>query len=167
MSKKSSLPSAGLTLVMCLLGAPVAFGQQGSGLVAAQAPSADAAASQVVQFVRTADRLCDPARMSGRDYPECLRKAQEESERQLLALMSSIHGVVDKAPGTQGAQRARWKRALDDAQALWVRFRNAECQEVSPFEATNKNRLSEEQRACILEHNARRAEELRRRYPGA
>lgn len=162
MSKKSSVPPAGLALAICLLGAPVAHAQQAQGVAAVQAPAAPA-----TPVVRIADRLCDPVRMGGRDYPECLRKAQEDSERQMMTLMSAIHGIVDKAPGTQSAQRTRWKRSLDDAQALWVRFRNAECQEVSPFEAANKSRLSEEQRACILEHNARRVEDLRRRYPGA
>jgi uncharacterized protein YecT (DUF1311 family) len=114
---------------------------------------------------RVADGLCDGRRMAPRDYTECLRKAQEDSDRAMRDRIAAIVGTIDKTPNMQAQQRNRWKKALDDSQALWVRFRNGECQEMTPFETTNKTRIAEEQRICILEYNQRRMGELKQRYP--
>jgi uncharacterized protein YecT (DUF1311 family) len=116
---------------------------------------------------RVADTLCDARKLSPRDYTECLRKAQEESDRLMRDRILAIAASIDKAPGLAKPQIARWKKALDDSQALWVRFRNGECQEMTPFETANKNRMAEEQRVCILDHNQRRMGALLQRYPGA
>jgi uncharacterized protein YecT (DUF1311 family) len=127
--------------------------------------AAQPAFAQVQAGVRASTTSCDGNRLVGRDYSECLRKAQEESEKAMSAAMAAAAAAVDKAPNTPAPQRQRWKRSLEDVQALWVRFRNAECQDVAPFETTNKARVFEERNACIIDHNVRRTEDLRRRYP--
>jgi uncharacterized protein YecT (DUF1311 family) len=115
---------------------------------------------------RIGDMLCDGRKLPPRDYTECLRKAQEESDRTMRDRIVAIAAVIDRTPALQPQQKARWKKALDDSQGLWMRFRNGECQELTPFESANKTRLAEEQRVCILEHNNRRMAELQQRYPG-
>lgn len=116
---------------------------------------------------RIADQLCNARSLAPRDLGECLRKAQEESDRGLTDRIQAIHRVIDARTDAAPPQKLRWKRAVDESQTMWIRFRNNECQELVPFETNNKNRLAEEQRACILEHNARRADELVRRYPAS
>jgi uncharacterized protein YecT (DUF1311 family) len=116
-------------------------------------------------FERVGDSLCDVRKLSPRDYTECLRKAQEDSDRGLRERIGAIGNIIDKTTGLQGTQKTRWKKALDDNQGLWVRFRNAECQEMVTFESGNKARIAEEQRICILDYNQRRMMEFKQRYP--
>jgi uncharacterized protein YecT (DUF1311 family) len=116
---------------------------------------------------RLMDQQCDVRRLQPRELGECLRKAQEDSDRAMRDRLQAIAGIIDQAKDAVPPQKLRWKRALDEAQTMWLRFRNAECQELTPFESANKNRLAEEQRICLIEHNARRMEELARRYPTA
>jgi uncharacterized protein YecT (DUF1311 family) len=123
--------------------------------------------SQAQEALRVADLLCDARKLSPRDYTECLRKAQEDSDRLMRDRISAITATIEQTPGLAKPQILRWKKALDDSQTLWVRFRNGECQEMTPFETTNKNRMAEEQRVCILDHNQRRMGALQQRYPGA
>lgn len=111
------------------------------------------------------DAACAGRNLGPREFGDCMRKAQEESDRSLVERIQAIHRLIDARTDATPPQKQRWKRALDESQAMWTRFRNNECQELVPFEAVNKNRLAEEQRACILGHNANRAEELLRRYP--
>ena len=121
--------------------------------------------AQAQSFERVGDSLCDGRKLSPRDYTECLRKAQENSDRDLRERISAIGTIIDKTTGLQGTQKTRWKKALDDNQGLWVRFRNAECQEMTVFESGNKTRIAEEQRICILDYNQRRMSEFKQRYP--
>jgi uncharacterized protein YecT (DUF1311 family) len=121
--------------------------------------------AQAQSFERIGDGLCDARKLSPRDYTECLRKAQEDSDRTLRERIGAIGGIIDKTAGLPATQKARWKKALDDNQGLWVRFRNAECQEMTTFESSNKLRIAEEQRICILDYNQRRMTEFKQRYP--
>jgi uncharacterized protein YecT (DUF1311 family) len=121
--------------------------------------------AQAQSFERIGDSLCDVRKLSPRDYTECLRKAQEDSDRGLRERIGAIGGIIDKTAGLPATQKARWKKALDDNQGLWVRFRNAECQEMTTFESSNKLRIAEEQRICILDYNQRRMTEFKQRYP--
>jgi hypothetical protein len=69
-------------------------------------------------------------------------------------------------------QRARWRNSLADSQGLWLRWRNAECQEVAPFEgqATSTNALKNRVAAfdaklvCTIRANTARAADLSARY---
>ena len=122
-------------------------------------------AAQAQSMERIGDGLCDVRKLSPKDYTDCLRKAQENSDRDLRERITAIGTIIDKTSGLQGTQKTRWKKALDDNQGLWVRFRNAECQEMTVFESGNKTRIAEEQRICILDYNQRRMTEFKQRYP--
>jgi uncharacterized protein YecT (DUF1311 family) len=117
------------------------------------------------QTPRIADSLCDVKKLQPRDHQECLRKAQEDSDRKMRERIAAIAGVIDKTPNLPAQQKTRWRKALEDSQGQWVRFRNAECQDLTTFETQNKQRIAEEQRACILDYNERRIGVLEQRYP--
>lgn len=76
---------------------------------------------------------CDPA-LPAVARGECLKARVDASERALAAERARIDAAIEAAPGLFPPQRVRWRRALDDTQGMWVRLRNAECQEVAPFE---------------------------------
>jgi uncharacterized protein YecT (DUF1311 family) len=107
---------------------------------------------------------CD-VRAQPRDYVECVRKAQEESDRLLRDHLQAILSGIDGTANLPAPQKARWKKAVDDSHAMWMRFRNGECQELTMFETANKTRIAEEQRLCLISHNQRRMDEWRKRYP--
>jgi uncharacterized protein YecT (DUF1311 family) len=107
---------------------------------------------------------CD-ARGQPRDYVECVRKAQEESDRIMREHLQAILAGVDATANLPAPQKTRWKKAIDDSQAMWLRFRNGECQDLTMFETANKTRIAEEQRLCLISHNQRRMDDWRKRYP--
>jgi uncharacterized protein YecT (DUF1311 family) len=117
------------------------------------------------QTPRIGDTLCDAKKLQPRDHQECLRKAQEDSDRKMRERIAAIAAVIDKTPNLPAQQKTRWRKALEDSQGQWVRFRNAECQDLTTFETQNKQRIAEEQRACILDYNERRISVLEQRYP--
>jgi uncharacterized protein YecT (DUF1311 family) len=119
------------------------------------------------QMQRIGDTLCDVKKLQPREHQECLRKAQDDSDRKLRERIVSIVGVIDKTPNLPTQQKTRWRKALEDSQGQWVRFRNAECQDLTTFETQNKQRIAEEQRTCILDYNERRMGVLQQRYPAA
>ena len=73
------------------------------------------------------------------------------------------------------AQRARWRNSLAESQDIWLRLRNAECQNVAPFEgqaastSVVRNRMAafEAKLACSVRMNESRAADLSTRYPRA
>jgi uncharacterized protein YecT (DUF1311 family) len=107
---------------------------------------------------------CD-VRAQPRDYVECVRKAQEESDRLVRNHLQAILTGIDGTGNLPATQKARWKKAVDDSHAMWLRYRNGECQELTMFETANKSRIAEEQRLCLISHNQRRMDEWRKRYP--
>jgi uncharacterized protein YecT (DUF1311 family) len=107
---------------------------------------------------------CD-VRSQPREYVECVRKAQEESDRIMRDHLQAILAGVDSSSNLPAPQKARWKKAIDDSHTLWMRFRNGECQDLTMFETPNKARIAEEQRLCLISHNQRRMDEWRKRYP--
>jgi uncharacterized protein YecT (DUF1311 family) len=119
------------------------------------------------QMQRIGDTLCDVKKLQPREHQECLRKAQDDSDRKLRERIVYIVGVIDKTPNLPTQQKTRWRKALEDSQGQWVRFRNAECQDLTTFETQNKQRIAEEQRTCILDYNERRMGVLQQRYPAA
>jgi hypothetical protein len=70
------------------------------------------------------------------------------------------------------AQKGRWKSSLEEAQVLFVRFRNHECQAVAPFEGSKPPPLPgggrigtfEERLLCLIDKNMTRIRELEARY---
>jgi uncharacterized protein YecT (DUF1311 family) len=126
-----------------------------------------AAPSAQAQMQRIGDTLCDIKKLQPREHQECLRKAQDDSDRKMRERIVAISGVIDKTPNVQSQQKVRWRKALEDSQGQWIRFRNAECQDLTTFETQSKQRIAEEQRTCILDYNDRRMGVLKQRYPAA
>ena len=108
---------------------------------------------------------CDTKKLGGKDLADCLRATSDKSERDMSALLEGVDRSIDGRAGLQSGQKARWKRSLNDAHALWLRYRDAECQDVSPFEAGINKIGGDTRLTCIIDLNERRMTELRSRYP--
>jgi uncharacterized protein YecT (DUF1311 family) len=124
--------------------------------------SVNAAAQQQ----RPSHALCDANKLSGRPYFLCLEKAMFASNRELEALVERILGFIEMRADLAPAQKGRWKSSLEEAQVLFVRFRNQECQAVAPFEGTKTGRIGsfEERLLCLIDKNVTRTRELEVRY---
>ncbi len=107
---------------------------------------------------------CDPARIGARELADCLRTVSEKSEREMTAALDAALKAIDAKPKMLATRRTRWKRFLNDSQAQWVNWRDEECQDLAPLEAPAADG-GDPRLACIIAHNARRAEDLRARYP--
>lgn len=109
-------------------------------------------------------RACPPDEVSPRDYNRCLFDAFQASERALEAEMANAMAVIDQRADLAPPQRARWKNLLDEAQSRFLLFRNFDCQGVAPFEGTRGIGNFVQRSLCLIETNAHRVSELRRRY---
>jgi uncharacterized protein YecT (DUF1311 family) len=116
--------------------------------------------------------LCDATKLTGRPYALCLEKAMRDTNSELEALVERILGFIDMRADLVAAQKGRWKSSLEEAQILFVRFRNQECQAVAPFEGTKPpqgpggGRIAffEERLLCLIDKNVARTRELEVRY---
>ena len=121
---------------------------------------------------------CDPAALHGPDLTTCLTEAAKTSDAALASALEAALASIHTRQGVFDAQRARWRNSLVDSQGLWLRWRNAESQEVAPFEgqaaptnaaSTNalKNRVAafDAKLGCTIRANQARAAELVARYP--
>ncbi len=120
----------------------------------------------VAQTVRPSREICDSTKLTGRPYFICLEKAMFDSNRELEALVERILGFIDMRADLAPAQKGRWKNSLEEAQILFVRFRNQECQAVAPFEGTKTGRIGsfDERLTCLIDKNVTRMRELEVRY---
>ena len=75
----------------------------------------------------------------------------------------SAQKAIDAKPKMLATRKARWKRFLNDSQAQWSTWRDEECQDLAPLEADAGG--GDPRLACIIDHNARRAADLKARYP--
>ncbi|MBY0532967.1 MAG: DUF1311 domain-containing protein [Xanthobacteraceae bacterium] len=127
----------------------------------------------VAQQPRPSREICDKV-LAGRPYVLCLEKAMFDSNRELEALVQRILGFIDMRDDLAPPQKGRWKSSLEEAQVLFVRFRNHECQTVAPFESSRPpqapggGRLAigsfEERLLCLIDKNVTRMRELEVRY---
>ena len=108
---------------------------------------------------------CDTRKLGAKDLADCLRLASDKSERDLAAAFEAVSKAIDGRAGLQGGQKARWKRSLNDAQALWLRYRDADCQDVAPFEQGIGKTGGDTRLTCIIDQNDRRISEIKARYP--
>jgi uncharacterized protein YecT (DUF1311 family) len=124
------------------------------------------AASAFAQSSRPSRELCDAAKLSGRPYILCLEKGMFDTNRELETLVERILGFIEMRPDLAPAQKTRWKNSLEEAQVLFVRFRNQECQAVAPFEGTKTGRIGsfDERLLCLIDKNVTRIRELEARY---
>ncbi len=106
---------------------------------------------------------CDPQRIGARDLADCLRTASDKSEKDLSAALESAQKSIDGKPKILATRKSRWKRFLADSQAQWASFRDQECQDLAPLEA--QSTVGDPRLACLIDHNAKRAADLKARYP--
>lgn len=106
---------------------------------------------------------CDPQRIGARDLADCLRTASDKSDKDLAAALEAAQKGIDAKPRILATRKARWKRFLADTQSQWASFRDQECQDLAPLEA--QSTLGDPRVACLIDHNSKRAADLRARYP--
>ncbi len=118
------------------------------------------------QSPRPSREICDPKTLAGRPYFVCLEKAMFETNREMEALVARIQELIDTRGDLAPPQKGRWKSSLEEAQILFVRFRNQECQAVAPFEGTKTGRIGsfDERLTCLIDKNVTRIRELETRY---
>lgn len=126
------------------------------------------------QTKRPSHEVCDANTLSGRPYILCLEKAMRDSNSGLEALVERIQGFIEMRSDLATAQKSRWKSSLEEAQILFVRFRNHECQSVAPFESSKPpppaggGRIPigsfEKRLLCLIDKNVARTRELEARY---
>jgi uncharacterized protein YecT (DUF1311 family) len=116
---------------------------------------------------------CDMRALKGPALTQCLTAAEKASSDRLEAALGAAIKSIAVREGVFDAQRERWKNSLTNSEELWLRFRNAECQDVAPFEGQAGNtsvlqtRLAtfDAKLACIAALNEERAADLSGRYP--
>jgi uncharacterized protein YecT (DUF1311 family) len=113
--------------------------------------------------VKASTEACDPARIGARELADCLRTASDKSEQEVSAALDAALKSIDAKPKMLATRKARWKRFLNDSQAQWVNWRDEECQDLAPLEATGGD--SDPRLSCLIERNTRRAADLKARYP--
>ena len=126
----------------------------------------------LAQQPRPSLAICDASKLSGRPYALCLEKAMRDSNNELEALVGRILNFIEMRADLAPPQKGRWKSSLEEAQVLFVRFRNQECQAVAPFESTRPpqgpggGRIGsfEERLLCLIDKNVTRTKELEARY---
>jgi len=115
--------------------------------------------------LRPSQIACDAKKIGARELAECLRANADRADKDLAAAIDAAIKTLEARPGLLAAQRARWKRSLNESQALWIGWRDSECQDVAPFEAGMAAKGGDPRLACIIDHNAQRMAEIRERYP--
>ena len=138
------------TLVLAVALALLSFG-----------PAAPAAA----EAARPSQLACDAKTIGARDLAECLRGAADRADRELAATVDGAMKSIDARQGVLSSQKARWRRSLGEAQALWVGWRDEECQDVAPFEAGMAAKGGDPRLSCIIDYDAERVASLKARYP--
>ena len=125
-------------------------------LAAAPARADDLKPSQVA---------CDARKIGARELADCLRSASDRADRDLAAAVEAALKNIEARPGVLNAQKARWKRSLNEAEDQWVSWRDVECQDVAPFEAGMSAKGGDPRLSCIIDRDAERVADLKARYP--
>jgi uncharacterized protein YecT (DUF1311 family) len=114
---------------------------------------------------RPSQLACDATKIGARDLAQCLRAGADHADAQLAATVDAAVKSIDSRQGLLSSQKARWRRSLNDAQAQWVSWRDAECQDVAPFEAGMTAKGGDPRLSCIIDYDAARIASLKARYP--
>jgi uncharacterized protein YecT (DUF1311 family) len=137
--------------------------------------SALVALAAAAAFPGCASAACDPTALAGPSLTQCLAAEEKASSDKVQAAYKAAVASIATRPGVFDAQRARWRNSLAESHDLWLRLRNAECQNVAPFEgqaastSVVRNRMAafEAKLACAIRMNDMRAADLSSRYPPA
>lgn len=114
---------------------------------------------------RPSQAACDSRKIGAKDLADCLRAAADRSDKELAGALAAAVKDIEARPGLLSAQKNRWKRSLNDSQSLWLNWRDADCQDVAPFEAGMSAKGGDPRLGCIIDHDAQRIDELKSRYP--
>ena len=134
-------------------------------LIVSVAAALLAAPAAIADTLRPSQAACDSKKIGARELADCLRLAAERSDKELAATIDSAVKTLEARQGLLSAQKARWKRSLNESQAQWIGWRDTECQDVAPFEAGLGAKGADPRLACIIDHNSQRSEEIKARYP--
>ncbi len=134
-------------------------------LAAAFALLGTAAVASAAAAPRPSQTACDTAKLGARDLAECLRAAADKSDRGLQAAVEAALKSIDLRQGLLSSQKTRWRRSLNEAQALWVSWRESECQDVAPFEGGMTAKGGDPRLGCIIDNDSARIASLKERYP--
>ena len=115
--------------------------------------------------LRPSQAACDSKKIGARELAECLRSNADRSDKELSQTVDAAIKSIDGRQGLLSAQKARWRRSLNDAQSLWIGWRDAECQDVAPFEAGMGAKGGDPRLACIIDRDSARIADLKARYP--
>jgi uncharacterized protein YecT (DUF1311 family) len=114
---------------------------------------------------RPSQLACDASKIGARDLADCLRTNSDRAERDLALEADAAVKSIETRAGLVNAQKSRWKRSLNDAEAQWLSWRDTECQDVAPFEAGMNAKGGDPRLACIIDRDADRLADLKARYP--
>jgi uncharacterized protein YecT (DUF1311 family) len=114
---------------------------------------------------RPSQTACNATKIGARELAECLRTTADRSDKDLGAAVDAAMKSIDARQGLLSSQKARWRRALSDAEAQWVAWRDSECQDVAPFESSLDAKSGDPRLRCIIDYDAERVSSLRARYP--
>lgn len=123
------------------------------------------ATAAMAQDLRPSQMQCDTKKIGARELADCLRAAADRSEKELASAVEAAVKSIDGRVGMLSAQKARWKRSLNESEAQWIGWRDTDCQDVAPFEAGMAAKGGDPRLACIIDHDAQRLAELKARYP--
>lgn len=114
---------------------------------------------------RPSSAACDRQKLAGRAFIECLETALRQSDQAVLDAVARAQARIEARNDLVPTQRTRWKNVLEEAQGLFVRFRNFDCQNVAPYEGSG-GRIGafEERLACLVDKNTLRLRDLDARY---
>ena len=119
----------------------------------------------LAEDARPSQAACDASKIGARDLADCLRTNSDRADRELGAEVDAAIKSIESRVGVLNAQKARWKRSLNDAEAQWLSWRDVECQDVAPFEAGMSAKGGDPRLACIIDRDAERVADLKARYP--
>ncbi len=112
--------------------------------------------------------ICPRDKIAPREYSRCLFDATRTSEQALEAALGRAMAAIAARSDLAPAQRAMWRRMLEEAQYRFVIFRNFDCQSVAPFEGIRGIGNFEQRSLCLISTNRARADGLEQRYtPGS
>ena len=134
-------------------------------VAAAVLMAAAAMPSAAAEPPRPSQSACDTATLGGSDLAQCLRAAADKTDKALTAALDAALKSIDARQGLLSSQKARWRRSLNEAQALWIGWRDEECQDVAPFEVGMAAKGGDPRLSCIIDDNSARIASLKARYP--
>ena len=113
---------------------------------------------------RPSAAACDARKIGARELADCLRAAADKAERELSAEIDAAIKSIEGRAAVLSAQKARWKRSLNESEAQWITWRDGECQDVAPFESLGV-KAGDPRLACVIDQDALRIADLKARYP--